>query len=156
MTLTPSDLTTHQSGESSWADHAPILKRCDSFLSPPRWGRGARVLETLAWPVSSLPSNSSCFSLFLSSLSPHFYLASVYRGSQYFGNRCMGKCWLYRMGFKSTRCRIYFSVCFIQVISWETLWCIKLCSRHCGASRFTKVLFSRKANIIWYYLQCGI
>ena len=42
LTLTPNDLTIHQSGESPRADHALLLKHCDSSLPPPR---GDTVLE---------------------------------------------------------------------------------------------------------------
>lgn len=62
LTLTPCDLTTHQSRKRPQADHALLLDRIRLLTRP---SRGDMVLEALAGCVPALPDQESYFLSFL-------------------------------------------------------------------------------------------
>ena len=85
--------------DSQWPHHSPVSKISRSWShtapqtledsSPPPGGAGGRGVHS-PWGTSLLCSlfawQLKLLSLCPPILSPSFYLASVYRGSQYFGN----------------------------------------------------------------------
>ena len=75
MLLTPNYLTTNQSGKYPGAYHTPVLEHSKTPQCPLQGGHSPFCLAI------------KLHFLFPPTLSPCFYLASVYRGSWYFSNK---------------------------------------------------------------------